>query len=519
MKRSAFTFLSLVLLFCACQPSKPEVYFLDRKIKVQKKIEMLLEPASMQELGIDAEGQKLLKAFYAQRKFKPVWSNKKKLTQQGENLSSLLRSPIVLGLPSKRYADLKWSPKYHLKNEIVMSCMLARMQPDLRHGLLDSTRRQMKPVAYSQVPLEKLFDIPQGFDKVAEHIMAWGPADTNYRALAKGLFSFATTHPLNDEKIGVPVQKKDSAGAVTQAKRALTAKGYLKDQASDNDFFDALKKFQAENGQKPDAVVGENTAKALEETNLHRCKRVALAMEKWRWKSPFPNRFIRVNIPEFKLRLFINDSLKSENNVIVGKYENQTPEFSARLRTIVAYPFWNVPYSITSKEILPDAKRNPHYFARNKMRIYRNGTEVDPLAVNWRAIREKTFPYSVKQDPGPHNSLGIIKFEFNNPYGVYVHDTPSKGLFRSTVRAFSHGCVRCENPVDLGKLILLRDENKMTPDSLDTILARQENFHIQLKSTIPIWFDYISVVPQRNGELVFLKDIYMKDDEYLKVLF
>lgn len=520
MKKIAFTFLLLTVLFGACKSKKPEVYFLDQRIRVEKKMKKLLEASVLEELGIDSAGQQVLREFYKARRFKPVWSNKKQFTEKGKNIRELLKSPVAFGLPSKRYADLKWSPKYHLKNEVIMSCILSRMQMDLKHGLLDSTRKQLKPLMYGDLKtVEKLEDLSSDFLKAAEQIISWGSQDSTYQALAHGLFTFATTHPLDDVKIDVPVQKKDSAASVGQAKKALVAKDYLKAQFSETEYQEALKKFQQENGQKPDAVVGENTAKALEETNIHKCKRVALAMEKWRWKSAFPDKFIWVNIPEFKLRFFINDSLKSENNVIVGKFENQTPEFYAKLRTIVAYPYWNVPYSITSKEILPDAKRSASYFARNKMRIYRKGEEIDPYSVNWKAIREKTFPYSVKQDPGPHNSLGIIKFEFNNPYGVYVHDTPTKSLFKTTVRSYSHGCVRCENPVDLAKLVLLRDENIMTPDSLDTILARQTNFPIQLKKTIPIYFDYISVIPNGKDKVIFLKDIYLRDDEYLKVMF
>lgn len=522
MNKFAFTFLLLGTILAACRSKKPEVYFLDQKIKVEKKIERLLVASEMEALGIDAEGQKLLKSFYKQRKYKPLWTNKKKYTDQGKNVYTLLRSPIALGLPAKRYADLKWSDKYHLKNELLISCMLARVPVDLRNGLLDSAKNSFKPIAYADLAsLDEIYDLPSNFQKAADRMISWGPKDSTYQALAKGLFEFATKHPLNDDKIAVPVQKKDSAASVQQAGKALIAKGYLQENKfSFEEYQAALKKFQEENGQSPDAVVGVNTAKALEETNIHRCKRVALAMEKWRWKkTAFPDKFIWVNIPEYKLRFFINDSLKSENRVVVGKFENQTPQFSARLRTIVAYPYWNVPYSITSKEMLPEAKRSANYFARNKMRIYRKGEEIDPHSVNWKAIREKTFPYSVKQDPGPHNSLGIVKFEFNNPYGVYVHDTPSKSLFKTTVRSYSHGCVRCENPVELAKLVLLRDENTMIPDSLDSILVRQVNFPIQLKKPFPIYFDYISVVPGQNGGLLFLKDIYLKDDEYLKVMF
>jgi len=518
MNKIRLTFLLFTIFFVSCRQEKPDVHFLDQKISTSSKIEKLLAPEIASELGIDPKGRELLYAFYSERKFKPLWSKKAGLTDKGEVLEKMLKAPILFGLPAKRFSDLKWDDKYHLKNELIISCMLSRMHMDLRYGVIDSM--QMKPIAHTPKQfLEQVFDFPSGKEKIAEKIMLWGPEDSTYQALARGLFQFASSHPLNDEKIAVPTQKKDSSTAVQQARKALIARGYLKNDPSDDEYLSALKSFQTLNGQQPDGVIGVNTANALEETNLHKCKRTALALEKWRWKKPFPKQYIRVNIPEYKLRLVLNDSLKSENNVVVGKFENQTPEFNAKLRAVVVYPYWNVPYSISSKEILPDARKNPYYFEKNRMKLLRKGEEVDPLTVNWKGISEKSFPYAVRQEPGPNNSLGIIKFEFNNPYGVYIHDTPSKTLFKTTVRSYSHGCVRCEHPVDLAKIILEYDENKMTPDSLDTLIGRQTNHMISLRKTIPIYFDYISVIPDRKDGLIFLRDIYLKDEEFLKVMF
>eukprot|EP01041_Mallomonas_annulata_P041829 gene41829-65985_t len=161
--------------------------------------------------------------------------------------------------------------------------------------------------------------------------------------------------------------------------------------------------------------------------------------------------------------------------------------------------------------MLPDARRNPKYFARNHMKLYKKDVEIDPLTVNWKAIRDKTFPYKVIQQPGAHNSLGIIKFDFNNKFGVYFHDTPQKGLFNTVIRSYSHGCMRCENPIDLAKIILLKDENKVIPDSLDSILSRQINHPIRLKKRIPIYVTYRSVIVDNDNRLIFLRDIYQRD--------
>lgn len=514
-------FLCFFLVLFSCQNEQKKVEFLDQNISVEKKLEKLLDVNNLAEIGIDKDGQQLLFDFYKARNFKPIWCEKEKLTSTGQILSNYLKTPIAFGLPSKRFSALKWDSVYQLKNEIIITAMLARMKVDLKIGVLDTATKSLRPIQYVNLDSLKItLNFPSTENEIAAKIISWGPADTNYQKLAYGLFHFAFSHPLENNELKVPTVKKDSINSIIQAKKSLFNKGFLAtENANDSLFVIALKAFQDENGQQKDGVVGTSTALALEETNLHRCRRTSLAMEKWRWKNAFPEKYIYVNIPEFKLRFYNADTLRSENKVIVGKPDHQTPEFTAKVRTIVAFPYWNVPYSITSKEILPDVKRNPNYFKRNHMKIYRRGEEIDPSTVNWKKIRENTFPYSVKQDPGTHNSLGIIKFEFSNKYGVYVHDTPSKGLFNTTVRTYSHGCVRCENPVDLAKMVLTQDENTMIPDSLDSIMSRKVNFPIHLKRSFLIQFDYITVIPNNKGGLLFLKDVYFKDEKFLKWMF
>jgi murein L,D-transpeptidase YcbB/YkuD len=514
-------FLCFFVVLSGCQNEPKKIDFLDQKISNEKKLEKLLDASNLDEIGIDDAGQKLLFDFYKKRNFKPMWCEKKTLSATGKILENYLKTPIAFGLPSKRFSTLRWDSVYALKNEIIITSMLARMKVDLKIGVLDTETKSLRPIQYVSLDsLQNLLNFSKNKNEIAIKIISWGPADTNYQKLAYGLFHFAFSHPLENIDLKIPTFKKDSINSIIQAKKSLFNKGFLSSETpNDSLFVIALKAFQDENGQQKDGVLGTSTALSLEETNLHRCRRAALAMEKWRWKTTFPEKYIYVNIPEFKLRFYNSDTLRSENKVIVGKPDHQTPEFKAKVRTIVAFPFWSVPYSITSKEILPDVKRNPNYFKRNNMKIYRKGEEIDPSTVNWNKIRENTFPYSVIQDPGVHNSLGIIKFEFSNKFNVYVHDTPSKGLFNTTVRAYSHGCVRCENPIDLAKIVLTQDENTMIPDSLDSIVSRKVNFPIQLKKSFLIQFDYITVIPNNKGGLLFLKDIYFKDEKFLKWMF
>jgi murein L,D-transpeptidase YcbB/YkuD len=521
MKNIPLLLLSLFLLgFYSCKSKEKELEFLDKKIKIEEKIKWVLKDENIHLLETDEETQNFLKEFYKKRKYKSLWSNDTLLSENGKEIYKIFKKPICISLPTKRlYIKTNDSTNLVFK-ELEISENLASIKNDLNVGFFDTVSKQFTKRTYSSqneelVKLSKIKDK----NKIGYELISWGPKDTIYQNLARNLFDFAFNADFNDENLKIKVLKNDSLKLNEQVKKALFQKKFLKLNETDSaSFVLALKKFQVENGLRDDAVIGKMTCEALNETNLEKCQRAALVLEKLRKQKILDPRYIIINIPEYTLRFYADDTLKSVNRVVVGKFDTKTPEFSSNVSKIVAFPYWNVPFSITSKEILPDAKRNPGYFERNNMKIYKKGEEIDPLTVNWKSIREKTFPYKAVQQPGYHNSLGIIKFEFANKYGVYVHDTPSKSLFNTVIRSYSHGCVRCEKPIDLAKTILLKDENKVIPDSLDSIMTRRQNHPISLKKKIPIYLVYQSVI-SRNKQLIFLQDIYHKDKRLAKLMF
>lgn len=347
-----------------------------------------------------------------------------------------------------------------------------------------------------------------------------GSSRPEYRALAAALFDYASKKKFSTIHFEVPALVEDSLRSLELAEESLIDKGYLDAKKTDSEsFWEAMGRFQADNGLKADGVIGIYTRKALDESERYKCHRAILSMERWRWRAPFPERYLWVNIPEYKLRIFYNDSMLSEHRVVVGKPENQTPQLSSRLRAIVSLPYWTQPHSIASKEFLPAIQRNSNYAAKNHYKVYRGETEVDPTTINWKNYKEKNFPFRVRQEPGDDNALGLVKFEFNNKFGVYIHDTPSKGFFNKDIRAYSHGCVRCQMPDSLARFILTRDDRqKMTRDSLDTLIARKEHYSIPLRKPIQLQMDYITVVTDENGKLIFFPDVYDRDEKYLKMM-
>lgn len=492
---------------------------MQQNLSTEETLKAILSEEYKETLGIDEEGRNLLYTFYEQRRFKPLWAKKKSINATGEELLKLLKHPIRFGISDKRF-DLNWSDDQPIQNEVVIVCGLARSYNDLKYGMLDSTMTHLKPLSYvSLKSLDTLLDFSS--NNYAEKIISWGPSDSTYQSLARGLYTFVQNNPIGEHIKELRTIKEDPAAAITGTKEILISKGYLNaEEATDSTtFVTALKKFQTDHGCNPDGVIGTNTVQILTETNLHKAQRIALAMEKQRRKQAYPSRYIAINIPEYMLRLRNEDTLCIETRIVVGKYENQTPELTSGMHTIVVYPYWNVPYSIASKEILPAAQRTPDYFAKNNMVLLQKGDTINPHKVKWKKIKENAFPYRVVQQPGYKNSLGILKFDFYNKYDVYVHDTPSKGLFQTTARAYSHGCIRTENPVDLAKVILGLDENVVVTDSLDSLIARTGiNHPVKLKKRIPVYVEYNSVIVQ-NGETKILRDVYLRDDKYLNAMF
>ena len=316
--------------------------------------------------------------------------------------------------------------------------------------------------------------------------------------------------------------REDSLSKFSAVQNALQGKNYLSPGDWDlKNGITALKLFQTHNGLSPDGILNSYTATALNESTEHKVLRAMLSLDKLRQSKIHQEKYMRINIPEYRLYYYANDSLKSENRIVVGKVSNKTPELNSIVTQVIALPFWKVPSDIANHEVLPSVKNNSGYLAKHHYKIYKEkDIEIDPSTVSWKG--KSNFSYTLIQQPGVDNSLGLIKFEFANKFNVYVHDTPSKTLFRNPVRSYSHGCMRCENPIELAKIVLANDKigkkrNVVTKDSLDSIISRGINYPIALQRSFPIFVYYQTVVAYRN-QLLFHLDIYDRDQEYLDLL-
>jgi murein L,D-transpeptidase YcbB/YkuD len=232
---------------------------------------------------------------------------------------------------------------------------------------------------------------------------------------------------------------------------AATAEGTPVDATFYDDALkSAVMAFQTERGLAPDGLVGSGTRAVLNDVEVLSPDKLIANMEEWRWMpADMGDLYVWVNIPEFTLRIVKDGSVIHTERVITGLVDKQTPVFSENLKNIIFQPRWNVPNSIKVKELYPSLARGGNSFERQGLRLTQNGRRIDPDDVDWDSTDIRRF--DVYQPPGPGNALGVVKFAFPNKHLVYMHDTPTKHLFESTSRPFSHGCMRVRDPVRMAQ--------------------------------------------------------------------
>jgi murein L,D-transpeptidase YcbB/YkuD len=462
---------------------------------IRASVEAPTLPASIKGQKERARAWEEMRHFYQKRGYEPAWStidgpgaHAEELVRaigtlpadglnpvqyQNGRLASLIKAvkeDKALDSPEaqRRLADLDVELTY-VYLTLAANESIGRVQPETLRIQWDSQPRN--------VDLDGRLDKAlQAKEDLAGSLRSLAPPSPAYAKLRDALARYRQIAG----KAGWPTVAKDNPASL-QARLAATGDP-------------SLAHFQTRHGLEPTGKLDDDTLAELNVPVGERIRQIELNMERWRWlPSSLGDRYIYVNVPEFRMELVDHGRKAIDMAVVVGKQQSQTPVFSDRMTYLELNPEWNIPTDIAENEILPKLASDPGYLASHNMEMVDTGGKP-----------------RIRQLPGPDNPLGQIKFMFPNEYDVYLHDTPADHLFSRTERDFSHGCIRLERPVQLAEY-LLKDDPHWNGTRLREAIVSGEQKSVTLPQPIPVHILYFTAWVEDDGTLQFRKDVYGHD--------
>ncbi len=528
MKRIIFTALMLLAIFSpgAGNPSESIKQFIDNK-------------TAGSYYKIDNEyllSGNVLSLFYVNRNFAPAWFSQNTLSNNGYALLDYIRQVDRQGLQPEDYhlnligvyvgkvlcifkpmdiADL-------MKMDILMSDAFMLLGSHLYYGKVDPEKeganwkmQRKDPELRLDLKLEEALagnDVGKELNMLAPRYPAyWRMKDelAFYLELNEQLW------PVIHSEIAIkPGESNQLLPKIRE--RLIKLRYQLSDSISitfDEELEKQLKMFQDDWGLNNDGVIGKSTLEYLNSPPFKLISQLKVNMERYRWLPlQVTEKYIIVNIANFKLDLIAGRDTLISMRVIVGKDPRKTPVFNERISYIVFSPSWTVPHTILQEDVIPELLKGPEYLEkRNMILLGHDGSELTYNDIDWSTISKNNFPYTVRQNPGPGNSLGRVKFMFPNTYDVYIHDTPSKGSFASDERDISSGCVRVEKPFDLA-VLLLSDTPEWSPANILNAMQQDKEQTVRLKIPVDVVLIYLTAWTDGEDRIQFRKDVYQRDD-------
>lgn len=306
---------------------------------------------------------------------------------------------------------------------------------------------------------------------------------------------------------GSPAPAADAAPQPEQAKSPVDPAIF------DDGLQEALQRWQIRNGLDADGNVGPKTLEMLNVPVSDRIRQIRANMERWRhMPEDFPpERYAHVNIADANLSIIESGKIAYFGPVVVGRVDRKTPFIQSNIRSMIVNPSWHVPAKIARKDILPKLRRDPHYL--EKLGFVISGNEEDPHGANidWESLKEREFNFHLRQSPGDANSLGRIKFDFDNNFAVYMHGTPHQELFGKDRRNFSSGCIRLRDPVDVAEVIMSANAGHWDEQKLNDTIQSGKTRWVAVAKPLPLFIVYETVFVGFDGKLQFRKDVYNYD--------
>lgn len=477
--------------------------------------------------------------FYKQNDFNVAWTNKGNLNKQGQSLLFILKNADEYGLIPDDYHFHKIDSLVRTKQdsitkkfdavkvsetELLLTDAFFTFAIHLHKGRLniDSLTREWKGTP-ADIKLVDVLNSAIKNNTIHSAIDTLEPQNEGYQKLKLALKYFKIEFKYSDwDSIGSP--KIDSASFNARLKKRLIAShDYFEDPNNSDsiNLMKAIQNFQFKHHLNEDGKIGKQTLIALRKGKQDAIRQIEINMERWRlYGAPKEKQFVWVNIPKYEMSVTEEDTLVMKSRIICGQPTKQTPLLKSTIRYFIIYPYWTVPVSIATKELLPVLKRDTSYIRKNNFDVLdsRNNI-VDPQTINWKKYSKNYFPWKLRQRTGEDNSLGVLKFNFDNKYGVYLHDTNNHRLFSKEVRALSHGCVRLEKFMDFAEFLIRDDSVRYPLNDLKMDLLEDQQKYVYLVHPIVIYIRYFTAEVDENNLLFFYNDIYNRDEKMMNSLY
>ena len=485
-----------------------------------------------------------LAVIYHKKGLSPLWVKAQGPGHRATIILDTLKKAGEEGLDPDDYGvpqmDLLWhslEPSSLARLDTLITFNLIKYIHDVSRGQIKL--RYIEPILFAEagdVDLDPLAMVNKvlSVTDLSSYLASLPPDHRHYRDLKKALNVYRDLYQQGGwEKIpaGKTIRPGDSDHRMPALLKRLAITGDVQLPVEDNtmvygeDLIPCVKQFQIRHGLSPDGVVGPATLGALNIPVHSAVRKIMINMDRWRWQEHFlGDKYILVNIAGFNLSGFESGQLKIHFPVIVGKLQHQTPVFSDRVMYIDFNPYWNITPSIARNEELPGLRKDPLHLVKRHIRLFSSwksdAVELDSTTMDWHNItRAQMAGFKLRQDPGPWNALGTVKFIFPNKYDVYMHDTPTQNLFSRSTRNFSHGCIRVSDPPGLALFILSGNNSGWTLEKIKAILDSGKRTVIRPEESVPVHITYQTAWVDKDGLICFSRDIYDRDRKLARALF
>lgn len=474
-----------------------------------------------------------LTVLYEENQFKAFWYKEGNLTNNAYELLEVINNVEQEGLPKNNYNYEYLNSEINKKDlnekeaallDIYLTNSFFLLASHFKKGVIDPENYEKNWVSVkNEINLKKMLIESFKNSSIKETLYSLLPQSDEYKKLRNKLKKYKEIKEnggfikINSNQL---LKLETENEAVYNLKMRLKQTGDYNNKLEEDNIFDkkleeAVIKFQKRHGLKSDGVVGPNTYKALNKSVDDILNTIIINMERLRWLPKYlGEKHILVNIADYKLQVIEDKKTVFSSDVIVGREQRMTPVFSDEISYVVFNPYWNLPRSISVRDKLPKIKKDINYLTDNDYRVFKwvdsKLVEVDHEEIDWQNLNKRNFNYFIRQDPGPNNALGRVKFMFPNKYSVYLHDTPATELFSKHYRSFSSGCIRVEKPFELAEYILEKN-NKWNEEKINEILETTEETTIYLENEIPIHIVYLTAWVDNQNKLNLRNDIYQRD--------